>query len=298
MAKAILFDASKCTGCRACQVACKSWNERTYTHTWCDGTYENPLELTSQCWMRILFNEPEEVKSWDELWWHFTKYQCMHCTEATCVKVCPSGATAKHKVSDGDKEAYVVMTDPDKCIGCNYCVATCPFSACRYDAAEKGIFRCRLCFDRITQSPEAFQQGDLHKPLADFQKLLEDPANEAWLRNKPACVSTCTSGALSFGEREEMVKKAEARAKELGGKARVYGKEELGGLHYIYVLQDEPETYGLPANPTVPAGVSIWEALVKPGAAWGGIGLVGMAAAAGVSYVIAKRNQGLERKEG
>ena len=54
--------------------------------------------------------------------------------------------------------------------------------------------------------------------------------------------------------------------------ARVYGIDELGGLHYIYVLEDEPESYGLPANPTVPAGVTAFEYLVKPGAAWGGIG--------------------------
>lgn len=302
MAKAIMFDASKCTGCRACQVACKSWNQREYTETHNNGTYENPLELTSECWMRILFNEPERASGVDDLWWHFTKYQCMHCTDATCVKVCPSGATKKYKVSDGDEEAYVVMTDPDKCIGCNYCVATCPFSACRYGEKEKGIFRCRLCFDRISNSPEAFQEGEgMRKPLPDFQKLLKD--NEAWQRNKPACVSTCTTGALHFGEREAMIELARARVNELKTRygasgARIYGEEELSGLHYIYVLEDSPETYGLPAKPTVPAGVTAFEYLVKPGAAWGGVALVGLAAAAGVSYVINKRNERMERKEG
>ena len=296
--KAILFDASKCTGCRACQVACKNWNQRTYTRTDCDGTYENPPELTAQCWMRILFNEPEKrPASDDELYWYFTKYQCMHCTDATCVKVCPSGATKKYKVSDGDSEAWLVRTDPKQCIGCNYCVATCPFQACRYDEAEKSIERCVLCFDRITQGPEAFPTPEQASP--DLAKS-PDPVPE---RNRPACVQTCTSGALDFGTIEEMVKAAEERVavlkKERGKeKAQIYGLDQVGGLHYIYVLEDEPAKYGLPVDPTVPAGVSVWEALVKPGAPWGGLALVGLVAAAGVGYVINKRNEGLERAAG
>lgn len=309
MAKAILFDASKCTGCKACQVACKSWNEREYTETQNNGTMENPLELTSECWMRILFNEPETITKVEDLHWFFTKYQCMHCTDATCVKVCPSGATKKHKVTDNDAEAYVVMTDDKQCIGCNYCVATCPFSACRYKEKEKGIFRCRLCFDRISNAPEAFQGDGMRKPLADFQTLLDkkddkgSQVNAKWLRNKPACVSTCTSGALAFGEIEEMTKAAEERVTFLKAKrgksdAQIYGLNELSGLHYIYVLEEGPAAYGLPEKPTVPAGVTGWEYLIKPGAAWGGIGLVGLVAAAGVSYVINKRNEGMERKEG
>ena len=292
---AIMFDASLCTGCRACQIACKNWNERTYTHTDNNGTYENPLELTSQCWNRILFNEPEKrPASDDDLYWYFTKYQCMHCTDATCVKVCPSGATQKHKVSDGDSEAYVVKTDPEKCIGCNYCVATCPFQACRYDEAEKGIYRCVLCFDRITNSADAFPKPVQASPDMESQT---DPYPS---RNIPACVMTCTTGALHFGTREEMVEMANARVEELKAQgvdnAQAYGVDELSGLHYIYVLEDSPEKYGLPENPSVPAGVTIFEALVKPGAPWGGLALVGLVAAAGVGYVINKRNEGLERK--
>lgn len=309
MAKAILFDASKCTGCKACQIACKSWNQREFTETQCNGTMENPLELTSECWMRILFNEPETVAKVEDLRWFFTKYQCMHCTDATCVKVCPSGATKKFKVTEEDQDAYVVMTDEEQCIGCNYCVATCPFSACRYKEKEKGIFRCRFCFDRISNTPEAFQGGSMRKPTADFQTTLDKKddkgnlVNAKWLRNKPACVSTCTSGALTFGEREDMITAAEERITLLKSKrgksdAQIYGTDQLSGLHYLYVLEEGPAAYGLPENPKVPAGVTAWEVLIKPGAAWGGIGLVGLVAAAGVSYVINKRNEGLERKEG
>jgi len=293
--KAILFDASKCTGCRACQVACKNWNQRTYTRTDCDGTYENPLQLTSQCWMRILFNEPDErPASDDDIYWYFTKYQCMHCTDATCVKVCPSGATKKHKAVDGDTEAYIVKTDPKQCIGCNYCVATCPFQACRYDEAEKGIFRCVMCLDRISNDAEAFPTPEQASP-----DMLDQP-DPYPTRNIPACVMTCTSGALNYGTREAMDKLAGERMDELKKRgvenAQVYGVEELSGLHYIYVLEDTPEKYGLPEKPSVPAGVTIWETLIKPGAPWGGLALVGLVAAAGVGYVINKRNEGMERK--
>jgi formate dehydrogenase iron-sulfur subunit len=98
-----------------------------------------------------------------------------------------------------------------------------------------------------------------------------------------------------------MVKAAEERVaflkKERGAeKAQVYGLDQVDGLHYIYVLEDEPVTYGLPAKPSVPVGVTIWETLVKPGAPWGGLALVGLVAAAGAGYVINKRNEGMERK--
>jgi len=295
--KTILFDASKCTGCRACQIACKNWNQRTFTETNNNGTYENPLQLTSQAWMRILFNEPaDRPKSDAGLYWFFTKYQCMQCTDATCVKVCPSGATKKYKLSGEDSEGYVVRTDAKQCIGCNYCVATCPFQACRYNEKDKAVYRCVMCFDRSSNSPDAFpvpEQGSV-----DLAK-----AKEAYpTRNGPACVQTCTAGALTFGAREDMIAKAEERVAALkkgrAVNAQLYGVNELNGLHYIYILEDAPAKYGLPEKPTVPAGVTLWQALVKPGAAWGGLALVGMAGAAGIGYVINKRNEGLEKKQG
>ncbi len=295
--KAILFDASKCTGCRACQIACKNWNQRGYTETNNNGTYENPLQLTSQAWMRILFNEPaDRPKSDADLYWFFTKYQCMHCTDATCVKVCPSGATKKYKLSGDDSEGYVVRTDAKQCIGCNYCVATCPFQACRYSEKDKAVYRCVMCFDRSSNSADAF-------PVPEQGSVDLTKAKDAYpARNGPACVQTCTAAALTFGNREDMIAKAEERVAALkkGGAAdaQLYGVDQLSGLHYIYILEDAPAKYGLPENPTVPAGVTLWQALVKPGAPWGGVALVGMAAAAGVGYVINKRNQGFEREEG
>ena len=85
MPKARLIDVSKCTACRGCQVACKQWNELPAEHTTQRGTYENPPELSGSTWIKVEFRErPEE--------WLFRAHTCMHCTDASCEKVCPTGA--------------------------------------------------------------------------------------------------------------------------------------------------------------------------------------------------------------
>jgi len=267
--KAILVDTTKCTACRACQVACKQWNNNEGVKTINWGSYENPPTLGSETWMRILFNEKYEN---DTMQWLFTKQQCMHCTDAACIDVCPSHATAhkEYKLSDGSV-LKIVATDPNKCIGCNYCRVACPFDVPGYSQKEKGIQRCTMCFDRV--------------------------ANDVSKYNVPACVKACAPGALEFGDRDKMISMAEERVAELKQagqqKARVYGKDELSGLMYIYVLADEPEAYGLPNDPSVPLGVKVWKGITKP---WGAFAAGGMVIALVVNGVINARNRGLEEK--
>jgi formate dehydrogenase iron-sulfur subunit len=264
--KAILYDATRCIACKGCQLACKQWNQNPGVPTEYNG-YENPPTLGAYTWMRILFNEKYED---GEMHWYFTKQQCMHCTEAACVEVCPPQATThrEYKLSDGST-VTTVATDPDKCIGCNYCRVACPFDVPGYGQKEKGIFRCTMCVDRLTSDVDL----------------------------RPACVKSCPSGALDFGDRQEMLEKAEARVTELKSsgvsKARVYGKDELGGLRYIYVLADEPESYQLPNEPSIPAGTKVWNALTKP---WGAVAAGGIVLALVLNGVINARNSGLERK--
>ncbi|MCK4724028.1 MAG: 4Fe-4S ferredoxin, partial [Dehalococcoidia bacterium] len=81
MAKAILYDATKCTACRACQVACKQWNELEAEETTNRGTYENPPDLSPQTWLKIKFMP--EVKRNGKIDWLFTRQACMHCTDAS-----------------------------------------------------------------------------------------------------------------------------------------------------------------------------------------------------------------------
>jgi formate dehydrogenase iron-sulfur subunit len=267
--KAILVDETKCTACRACQVACKQWNQNRAVKTTNRGSYENPPTLGSETWMRILFNEQYEE---NRMQWLFTKHQCMHCTEAACVEVCPPQATnyIDYELKDGGT-LHTVQTDPDKCIGCNYCRVACPFDVPGYGQKEKGIFRCTLCFDRV--------------------------ANDVSKYNVPACVKSCAPGTLSFGDRDELIAQAEERVAELKAagyrNARVYGKDELGGLMYIYVLTEEPEAYQLPNDPSIPIGTKAWKALTKP---WGAFAAGGIVLALIVNGVINARNRGLEEK--
>jgi formate dehydrogenase iron-sulfur subunit len=265
--KAILYDATKCIACRGCQVACKQWNQNPAVETSFTGSYENPPELGAHTFMRILFNEKLDN---GEVRWMFTKHQCMHCKDAACVEVCPPKATVhkEYKLSDGSIITRV-ETDPDKCIGCNWCRVACPFDVPGYDQEEKSMFRCTLCMDRLTN---------------DVDML-------------PACVKACATGALQFGDREDLIKAAEERVAELKdagfSKARLYGKDELGGLRWLYVLADEPEAYRLPADPSIPLGVQIRNALSSP---YGAYALGGVALALMINGVINARNRGMERK--
>ncbi len=267
--KAILVYTTKCTAGRACQVACKQWNENSADKTVNRGSYENPPTLSSNTWMRILFNEHYKD---GKMTWLFTKHQCMHCNDAACVKVCPSNATTYQEVTlkDGSKLKRVV-TDPKKCIGCNYCRVACPFDVPGYSQKKRGVWRCTLCVDRVSNA----------KPGYDI----------------PACVKACAPGTLKFGDRAELLLEAEARvaALKLSGvpEARVYGKNQLEGLHYIYVLTSKPEDYGLPSEPKVPASVEVWKVLAKP---YGGLAAIGLVAALVVNGIINARNRGLEEK--
>jgi len=269
--KAILVDETKCTACRACQVACKQWNQNSGVKTVNRGSYENPPTLGSETFMRILFNEQYKNGAMN---WFFTKDQCMHCNDAACVNVCPPNATVHQTLPLQDGTVLKrVVTDADKCIGCNYCRVACPFDVPGYDQQDKGIKRCTLCFDRVTNDKPGF--------------------------NIPACVKVCAPGTLTFGNRDDLIAKAEARVAELQKAgypdARLYGKDELKGLHYIYVFANQPSDYGMPNNPSVPIGVTIWKAVSKP---YGAISVVGLAAALIVNAVINARNRGLEAKYG
>ncbi|PKQ28740.1 MAG: hypothetical protein CVT63_01130 [Candidatus Anoxymicrobium japonicum] len=266
--KAILVDSTRCTACRACQIACKQWNQNPAERTTNLGSYENPPSLGSNTWMRILFNEHFN----GQMSWLFTKHQCMHCTDAACVEVCPSGATKHEKFNLADGSIIKrVATDPKKCIGCNYCRAVCPFDVPGYNQKKKGVYRCTLCLDRVSNAMDGY--------------------------DTPACVKACAPGALLFGGRQELLYRAELKVEQLKkagvAEAQVYGKDQLGGLRYLYVLSASPEKYALPVNPSVPASVKLWKSMARP---YGGLAAVGLVAAMVVNGVINARNRGLEEK--
>ena len=176
MTYAMLFDASKCTACRGCQVACKQWNDLPGEVTKNTGSYQNPPRLSADTWLVMEFHE---VENGDGLKWGFRRTACMHCLEPACVSACPVGAL--HKTDEGP-----VHYDDDRCIGCRYCMLACPFDVPTF-TWDKGLMegavirKCNFCVDRLGSGLE------------------------------PACAKTCPPGALVFGERDELIAEAHAR---------------------------------------------------------------------------------------
>lgn len=220
------YDATKCTACRGCQLACKQWNTLPAKQTYNRGTYQNPPDLQPNTWMLIRFQEISDGNGGVK--WIFRKDACMHCTDAACVKVCPSGALYYTKYG-------TVGLDVEKCIGCKECVSSCPFEVPRYDKETDKIAKCDMCFSRV--------DNDLI----------------------PACVKACPTGALQFGDKDKMLKLAYKRVEELGGDAHVYGDKFVGGTHMIYVLPEKSAVYErLPVKPQVPLTIIAWKDWLKP----------------------------------
>ncbi|OPL14967.1 MAG: hypothetical protein AVO34_00165 [Firmicutes bacterium ML8_F2] len=224
-----LIDASKCIGCRACQVACKQWNQLPAEATTFEGSYENPPRFSAQTWMRVVYREHEEEDG--KVGFLMSKQGCMHCTDAACMQACPTGALYR-------TEFGTVNIDTVKCIGCNYCVAACPFNVIGFDRLTNKAQKCTFCYDRLNAGLE------------------------------PACANACPTGSIQFGDYRELIDQAQSRVEELkaAGKtnATMYGLDEVDGTAMLYVLADKPEKYGLPVDPQVSLQTRIWSALFKP----------------------------------
>ena len=240
-----MIDLSRCTACRGCQVACKQWNELPASKTKNWGSYQNPADLEWNTWTLIRFQEYVDAKG--RFKWLFRKDGCMHCTDAACVKVCPTQALYH-------TEFGTVAFDPERCIGCKDCIPACPFNIPRFNEQTKKIGKCDLCLSRLRAN----------KP--------------------PACVLSCPTGALSIGPKSEMIEKAYKRAKALGEGASVYGDKFVGGTHVIYVLPEPVSAYpGLPENPSVPLPIILWKDVLKPASVIAGGGVL---AAAFLHYIL------------
>jgi len=225
--KAFMIYPDRCTACRACQVACKNWNQLPALKTENTGSFENPPSLNPSTFTKIKFNEYDTNDKYG-ISWLFLKQQCLHCTEATCMIVCPSPG-ALTRTAEG-----IVVNNPDKCIGCKFCVMTCPFEVPQFNPATQKISKCHLCHDRVANG------------------LI------------PACAKACPTEAIQFGDREKLI----AEAKK-AGVSRIYGEKELDGLHVMFALNQPAEEYGLPANPKVPSSVYWWKKIFKPIVGWG-----------------------------
>ena len=162
----LVIDLDVCVGCQACVVSCKAWNTSAYGAPLAD---QDPFgHSPSGAWLnRVHGYEAVTEKSATVV--HFPK-SCLHCDDAPCVTVCPTGASFKRS-EDG-----IVLVDESKCMGCGLCAWACPYGAREMDPVAGVMKKCTLCVDRIYNE---------NIPEIDRQ---------------PACVRSCPTNARHFGD--------------------------------------------------------------------------------------------------
>lgn len=211
----MLYDATRCVGCKACMSACKRVNgdygslsyERAKFDS--DGLWDAPSDLSGSTRTLIkLFKESESR-------WSYVKYSCMHCQKPSCVSVCPVSAMTRDKING------VVDYNKDSCIGCRYCQVACAFNIPKFqwDKSIPQIVKCDLCV-------------------------------KTNLREKgiSACAEVCPVGAIQFGKRKDLLAEAKNRLQENPGKylAHIYGEHEAGGTNHLYLAAMPFNKLGLP----------------------------------------------------
>lgn len=226
-----LIDTTSCIGCKACEVACQEWNDLPPETTVQIGTYQTLPETTPDLWNLIKFNEYETPDG--NFHWLFRKDQCMHCADPGCMKACPApGAIVQY--NNG-----IVDFHQDNCIGCGYCIAGCPFNVPKMSKKTKKVYKCTLCTDRVSVGLE------------------------------PACIKSCPTNCLTFGEKDVLVQKAQKRVQQLKAagftEAAVYDPPGVGGTGVVTVLAygANPGAYGLPKDPHIPTLVELWKSPLK-----------------------------------
>ena len=235
--KSTLIDITKCIGCRACQVACKQWNDRDGEQTeleWNLGL-QNPATLSAKTLTLITYHELPDEKAPGGLNYLFTMRRCLHCLEPACASACPT--TALSRSADGP-----VIYDADECIGCRYCIWACPWGVptAEWDSLAPKIQKCTHCADRTSQPVPLTRNG---------QTLTADESKQ--FREKivvPACVKACPADALLFGEREEMLHEARSRISAKPDKYvnHIYGEKEAGGTSVLYLSSVPFDKLGFP----------------------------------------------------
>lgn len=217
-------DTTVCIGCKACEVACKEWNQLPATnggqHEMSGDSYDNTQRLDGIHWRHVKFIEQFNEDRSDGRWLMMSDV-CKHCVQAACLEVCPTGAIIR-------TEFDTVVIQSDVCNGCRMCISACPFGVIDVNPASNTAEKCTLCYDRLQVGLE------------------------------PACAKACPTDSIQFGTIRELKQRADARVRQLHGlgeaRARLYGADEatLGGLNSFYLLVDEPEVYGLPRQPKLP----------------------------------------------
>jgi formate dehydrogenase iron-sulfur subunit len=263
MSKAMLIDTTRCIGCRACQVACKSWHNLPGERTEFSDSWSNPRYLDSNNFTRIIFREVATPTG--QLSWNFVARRCLHCNDPACVSACP--VAALEKLPSGP-----VIYHDDRCIGCRYCMMACPFQIPKFQwsSAVPLVRKCDFCADRLAAGQE------------------------------PACSTACPTQALLFGERQDLLKIAHRRIGTHPDKyyPEVYGERTVGGTAKLYLTRVSFEALDLDHRGfrtdlgTTPYGIygRQWMSKVP----WVALGVGGLAV--GLHYINQRRAEVQERQ--
>ena len=228
MAKGFFTDTTICIGCKACEVACKQWNQLPDDGMFFSGvSYDNTLHLGGSTWRHVSFVERPVARPETHVGnfsWLMMSDVCKHCQRAGCLEACPTGAIMR-------TEFDTVYVQPDICNGCGYCVVGCPFGVIDRLEDDGRAWKCTLCYDRLKEDME------------------------------PACAKACPTDSILFGELDDLRETARARVEQYHANgvtdAYLYGEDAAHqpgteGLNAFFLLVDKPEVYHLPPNPVVP----------------------------------------------
>ena len=226
-------DTTVCIGCKACEVACKEWNNLPADNIGLTGqSLDNTGALSANTWRHVSFVEQpgscggvrtNEGAAFQSGWLMMSDV-CKHCHNAPCLEACPTGSLFR-------TEFDTVVVQQDICNGCGYCVPACPFGVIDLNLMDGKAHKCTLCYDRL--------KGGL----------------------EPACAKACPTDSIQFGELGDLQDRARRRVADLHGlgvgNAYLYGTPDtpgatggLGHLNAFFLLTERPEAYNLPAAPT------------------------------------------------
>lgn len=264
MANGFFTDTTLCIGCKACEVACKQWNQLPADGFELTGmSYDNTAALGATTWRHVAFIEKMDSKP-------KLPMASSTATKQAAPNVSADGGPgglaflnidgkASLQVGFPDMGKWLMMSDvckhctnagclqacptgaiirnefgavyvqPDICNGCGYCVPSCPFGVVALQHDDGRAFKCTLCYDRQKEGLE------------------------------PACAKACPTDSITFGDLDDLKMRARQRVADLHGRgeteAYLYGVDEetsVGDLNAFFLLTAEPEAYGLPQKPVLP----------------------------------------------
>ena len=222
-------DTTLCIGCKACEVACKQWNQLPADgFNFTGNSYDNTRQLSGTTWRHVTFKEQIPPDGQGPARWLMLSDVCKHCQDAPCQHSCPTGAIIYNQFGD-------VYVQNDICNGCGYCISACPFGV---------LGRAEVVEDRRTD-------GHAHKCTLCMDRQVDGLT--------PACAKSCPTASIQFGPVEELRAAARQRVEDLrnrgNDRAYLYGCDSVGDygpLNAFFLLEDHPNEYNLPVNPPQP----------------------------------------------